>query len=472
MNGDGFDDVMVSDNQGQVHLLTSQGYDFVTIAAGQSSADITVTVLDDAQVETTENIVVQLVEGKPERAYYYYAAGEDRATIQIADNDQAGLVLLDAGGNEVTAAINVSETGAATAYQLQLSSQPTQPVVINLSSSNPNNGGLVALGADLATPPEDGAFTDTVYMQFNANQDDWRTPKVFWIKGIDDRIDDPNAAFVIAAVAGSGDGAYDQQAIAVSASSTDNDDQALVNLAFAGLPNVDAQGAIISGEGQVNALTVSLNAQPTEAVAITLQPTDQEITLFPQRQLVRALKADGDNQHIRSVHSRSLSAAAGSADCPLSGDQTGVFTQTDYGDWCWNESGDYQFQQTRFAERNEQLEQLTFMVDNSYGTLSADTVGARLVAANVADKTPAIEVFDAHTGELIGTAAAQELLYRTKAAPDAPDPVVSFGVRPATQPSGNDTVTIKVAGDGAAQTLTFTARIGSNGNALTTTRWP
>ena len=459
MNGDGFDDVMVSDNQGQVHLLTSQGYDFVTIAAGQSSADITVTVLDDAQVETTENIVVQLVEGKPERAYYYYAAGEDRATIQIADNDQAGLVLLDAGGNEVTAAINVSETGAATAYQLQLSSQPTQPVVINLSSSNPNNGGLVALGADLATPPEDGAFTDTVYMQFNANQDDWRTPKVFWIKGIDDRIDDPNAAFVIAAVAGSGDGAYDQQAIAVSASSTDNDDQALVNLAFAGLPNVDAQGAIISGEGQVNALTVSLNAQPTEAVAITLQPTDQEITLFPQRQLVRALKADGDNQHIRSVHSRSLSAAAGSADCPLSGDQTGVFTQTDYGDWCWNESGDYQFQQTRFAERDEQLEQLTFMVDNSYGTLSADTVGARLVAANVADKTPAIEVFDAHTGELIGTAAAaQELLYRTKAAPDAPDPVVSFGVRPATQPSGNDTVTIKVAGDGAAQTLTFTAQ--------------
>ncbi|WP_157534099.1 LamG domain-containing protein [Moritella sp. JT01] len=457
MDNDGFDDILVSDNAGEIHLFTSQGYDFVTIPKGSSSADIRVTVLDDAYVETSESIVVQLVEGKPEQAQYHYADGEDRAIIKIEDNDQPGLVLLDANDAEVTAAVRVSEIGDATAYKVKLRSQPTREVSIRVASSNPINGGLLALGSDLKTAPADSGFTDTIFMQFTANKNDWQEPKIFWIKGIDDQVDDPDEAFVIAVVASSGDITYDKQAAVLPAISSDNDDQAVVNLQFASLPNVDAMGVVVSSEGQVNALTVSLAAQPRAPVALTLQPTDKELTLFPQRKLVRALTTNDDSQQIRRIYSRSIHREANILDCTLPSGAAGISTKGDYGNWCWHESGEYEFQQMRYAERNKPLEQLSFMVDNSYGKLSTETISARLSAADVSSKSPAIEVIDLLTGEIIGNSASavQELLHKNKL---AQDPVVSFGVRPSTKISGDDRITITSIGTSIEHQLNFTAQ--------------
>ncbi|SGY89167.1 Putative uncharacterized protein [Moritella viscosa] len=459
MNNDGFDDILVSDNAGQINLFTSQGYDFVTIPEGSSSADITFNIIDDAYVENTESIVVQLVEGKPEQAQYHYAAGEDRAIIKIEDNDQPGLVLLDATGAEVLTVVKVSETGDATAYQVKLQSQPTREVSLRVASSNPVNGGLLALGSSLEAVPEDSGFTDTIFVQFTANKNDWKIPKVFWIKGIDDQVDDPSAEFVIAVVASSSDIAYDKQAAVLSAVSSDNDDKAVVSLEFTSLPNVDAMGAVVSSEGQVNALTVSLAAQPTAPVMLTLQPTDKELTLFPQRKLVRALTTNDDSQQIRRIDSRSIHREASILGCTLPSNAAGIVTKGDYGNWCWHESGEYQFQQMRYAERNKPLEQLSFMVDNSYGKLSTETISARLSAADVSNKSPAIEVINLLTGEIIGTSASaeQELLHTNNLVLDVQAPVVSFGVRPSSKISGDDSITFTITGTSIEHKFIFTA---------------
>ncbi|MEL6722570.1 MAG: LamG-like jellyroll fold domain-containing protein, partial [Pseudomonadota bacterium] len=446
-NRDGYDDMVVSDNYGQIHLFASEGYDFVTIPQGQSSATISLNLIDDAQVEPTEAIIVQLVEGKPAAADYHFVTGQDRAVVEIEDNDQAGVLITDANGAVINATpVNISEVGGASAYQIQLTSQPTSDVTLRLASSDSSNGGLVALGTNLNEPPVDSAFTDNVILKFTAQADDWSTPKVFWVKGVDDRIDDPDTSFVIAAVSNSSDAAYAKQVAVLKAISTDNDDQAIVNFDYASLPLIDGTGAVISSEGQVNAVTVSLNAQPTEPVTLTLQPTDGELTLYPQRKLVRALKTNAETQSIRRTYSRGADIAT----CTLPSGHDGVRALGDYGIWCWAEDGEYQYQQARFGQAAGQVEQMAFMVDNSYGSLSTDTLSAALNPLPTETVTPRIMVYDLLAKAVIGDDAAPELLRRvphnSKSNAVAMNPMVSFAVRPSTQPNPGETISIQVSG--------------------------
>ena len=452
-NRDGYDDVVVSDNYGQIHLFASEGHGSVTIPAGQSSATISVELLDDDQVEQTEDIMVQLVEGKPAEADYHYVTGQDRAVIQIQDNDQAGLLITDANGVAIDAtAVNISEVGGASAYQIQLTSQPTRDVTIRLASSDSNTGGLVALGINTTTLPEDRAFTDNVLLRFTPQDEDWNTLKTFWVKSVNDRIDDPDTAFVIAVVSNSSDTAYAKQIAVLNAVSTENDDQALVNFDYASLPLVDSTGAVVSSEGQVNAVTVSLQAQPTEPLTLTLQPTDGELTLYPQRKLVRALKTNADTQSIRRTYSR---GAADMMTCTLPSGNLGVRALGDYGLWCWAEDGEYQYQQARFGQSAGQVEQLAFVVDNSYGSLSNDTLSAALNPLPTLETAARIRVYDLFAKAMVGDGpnAAAELLRQEKPEPINPesaqpattDPEVSFALRPSTQPNPGETITIQVS---------------------------
>ncbi len=456
-NGDGYQDRVVSDNYGQIHVYQSTGYEHVTINAGEDSATISLDIIDDNRVERIEDIQLQLVEGKPTEAEYHFASGYDRAIIEIADNDEPGFIVTESGNDVALTEQEISETGAAVAWLVSLNSQPQRDVTVRLASSNPVNGALVALNGPSGVA-DDRLFGDSVQLTFTTQQDDWSTPQTVWVKGIDDAMDDPRAPFIFALVGSSGDKVYDKRTAVINAVSVDNNDEALISLDYASVPNIDSSGAVVSGEGQVNTVSVKLNAQPEELLTLTLKPTDRELTLFPQRQLVRALKSSNDQ--IQQVYARTASATT----CDLPSGQTGVLALDDFGNWCWSENGEYRFEQTRFPTRVQnrgvQLEHMAFVIDNSYGSLSTETLSARLNGLDQSDTPPGIVVLDLVANDIVADAGAMELKrIETEVNSGEGEPelvsLVGFAVRPATRPGHNETIDITVTGANGNPTFSF-----------------
>src|SRR6185503_20639597 len=99
----------------------------VTIPAGSASAPITVTPLQDAQVEPAETVTVTLTAGGT-----IVVAGP--LTVTIADNDVAGVAVSAISGP-------TSENGApGSTFTVVLTSQPTADVTIPILSLNTAEG--------------------------------------------------------------------------------------------------------------------------------------------------------------------------------------------------------------------------------------------------------------------------------------------------------------------------------------------
>lgn len=104
----------------------------VRIAPGHSSSDVIVVPIDDFVADTVnKTFTVQLTPGKG------YSLSNDAvsnsATVQIINNDVAGVVLFTSGER-----VLVKETGDFATYQLALLSQPTDNVTVKLSELIPS----------------------------------------------------------------------------------------------------------------------------------------------------------------------------------------------------------------------------------------------------------------------------------------------------------------------------------------------
>ncbi|MEA5593183.1 Calx-beta domain-containing protein, partial [Rivularia sp. UHCC 0363] len=98
----------------------------VTIAAGETDADITITPTDDSLVEANENVILTLTSDAA-----YNLDTNNTATANITDNDTAGITITESGGST-----NVTESGETDNYEVVLNSQPTSDVTITINSDS------------------------------------------------------------------------------------------------------------------------------------------------------------------------------------------------------------------------------------------------------------------------------------------------------------------------------------------------
>jgi len=141
----------------------------VRIAPGQSSSDVIVVPIDDFVADTVnKTFTVQLTSGDG------YALSNDSAsnsaTVQIINNDVAGVVLFTSGER-----VLVKESGESATYQLALLSQPTANVSVTITEQIPS-GGSRQLGTSSTTYTQTLTFTPS----------NWYTAQQVSVRAYDD----------------------------------------------------------------------------------------------------------------------------------------------------------------------------------------------------------------------------------------------------------------------------------------------
>ncbi len=106
----------------------------VRIAPGQRSSDVIVVPIDDFVADTVnKTFTVQLTSG--DGYVLSNDSASNSATVQIINNDVAGVVLFTSGER-----VLVKESGESATYQLALLSQPTANVSVTISEQIPSGG--------------------------------------------------------------------------------------------------------------------------------------------------------------------------------------------------------------------------------------------------------------------------------------------------------------------------------------------
>jgi len=176
---------------GADYVIPSSGT--VTITAGLTTADIPITINDDAVLESNETIIVTLV-SSPNAGL-----GLNRIfTYTIIDNE-AGVTIVESGGST-----NVTEGGVTDTYTVVLHALPTADVNIAIATAD---------GQTTALP------TPLVFTPLN-----WFTLQTVTVTAVDDSVFEPAHTGIIAHTATSLDLNYDGIAIInVIAQITEND---------------------------------------------------------------------------------------------------------------------------------------------------------------------------------------------------------------------------------------------------------
>ena len=221
---------------------------------------VTLTGVDDDVADGPQLYVVQFGPGASTDERY---AGFDIPDLLLVnnDNDSPGVEFLDASNVALapTAVLTTTEDSAGQAvFRVRLRSQPTAPVTIAVSSSDPSEGTVAP-----AT------------LVFNA--DDWRAPQSITITGANDDIADGPQNYQVTFAITSADSGYDGRAAgAVNAQNID-DDAAGVTVTPTTPPNL-----IVNEAGRQATFTIRLNSQPTVPVTIPISVSNPaEATISP-----------------------------------------------------------------------------------------------------------------------------------------------------------------------------------------------
>lgn len=139
----------------------------VTIPDGSQTGTITVTPNDDNVAEGAETVILNLAPGT---GYELGNPASQTATVNINDNDTAGVNVLAISGN-------TTEAGGTATFTVTLGSQPTNNVSIALSSNDTSEGAVA---------------TSVVKTPGN-----WNTNTIVTVTGVDDAIVDGDIAYSI-----------------------------------------------------------------------------------------------------------------------------------------------------------------------------------------------------------------------------------------------------------------------------------
>ena len=170
-------------------------------------------------------------------------------TVNITDNDIAGLVITESGGSTA-----LTEAGPTDSYTLRLSSQPTANVVVTVDPDAQSSAGGVA-GAPISL-----TFTTG----------DWSTPQSVTLTAFNDDVAEGLHSATVTHTLASGDATYNGLAAdPVVATITDNDTAGLTLVESGGNTAVNEQGPT------TDTYTLVLRSQPTADVVVTADPDAQ-----------------------------------------------------------------------------------------------------------------------------------------------------------------------------------------------------
>ncbi|MBL1173689.1 Calx-beta domain-containing protein [Pantanalinema sp. GBBB05] len=210
----------------------------VTIPAGQSSTTVTITPIDDAIVEGSEVVSLTLTDTA------LYNLGASSATVTIADNDTAGIIIAP------IADLVTTEAGGTATFTVQLNSQPTQAVTINLSSSNLAEGSI-------STP---ALIFDTR---------NWAQPQTVVVTGVDDAVVDGAIAYTIVTAPIISDDPNYAGLNPVDVAVTNLDDDVLIPPP---LPTLSVSSiSLVEDNSGTTAFTFTVNLSAASSSAITVE---------------------------------------------------------------------------------------------------------------------------------------------------------------------------------------------------------
>jgi hypothetical protein len=237
---------------------TSGGTDYslsptlLTISAGNTTADLTLTLVDDAIDETDETIVVNL--DAPTNAILGPVSSH---TFTLIDDDTAGIILTETDGTTI-----VNESGSTDTITVVLTSQPTSNVVLAITSSDPGEA------TASATPSLPLVFTPNT----------WATPQTVTITGVDDLLDDGDQTvnITLSVVDASSDLSYISLADQIFTVTVGDNDSP---------PNLITNAGLTLDEGATRAIVQSIlettdAEQATAEVTYTLSSAVQTGILF------------------------------------------------------------------------------------------------------------------------------------------------------------------------------------------------
>ncbi|MBA2699404.1 MAG: hypothetical protein H0U61_11655 [Nocardioidaceae bacterium] len=178
-------------------------------------------------------------------ANYNGAARAVSVTATNTDDDTAGFTVSAISGN-------TTESGGQATFTVTLTSQPTSPVSVTLSTGNAAEGTLV-VGS---TPSTTQTLTFT--------SGNWYQARTITVRGIDDAIDDGNQVYSIDAAPAaivSADPKYNGGSVTISVTNVDDDTAGIV-----------ATPAVITTTeaGGTATFQVHLRSQPTAAVTVAV----------------------------------------------------------------------------------------------------------------------------------------------------------------------------------------------------------
>lgn len=212
----------------------------VVVPGGETSVTVAVVPVDDDIADPDETIIITLGEDGS-----YTPGTNSTTTLIIFDNNTAGFTL------NPTIPLTTTEAGATAQPTLRLNSQPLDPVIISLSSSDPTEG--IVNPTTLTFTPEN-----------------WSVPQTITITGQDDLIADGNIPYQITGTASSSDSLYNNLAIPViNVTNLDND--------TAGITLTQTQGftEVTEGNNTPDTYTIALNTDPSDPVDITITADEQ-----------------------------------------------------------------------------------------------------------------------------------------------------------------------------------------------------
>lgn len=173
-------------------------------------------------------------------------------TVSIKDDDKAGVAI-------VPTTINVSEDGNKDTYKVKLTSQPTEEVIVQISSVG---GQVKAVPFKLTWTPD-------------GTDDWWKTEKIVTVEAIDDSVAEGRHQGTLRHTVSSFDPQYAPNMFTIEdvQATIDDDDSAGVT--------INPTAIEVSEDGNTATYEINLNSEPTAEVRIDIAVADGQTTTKP-----------------------------------------------------------------------------------------------------------------------------------------------------------------------------------------------